>query len=204
VAVATVAVLRGASIVLSIVSDSSGRFRFQAPQDGYTAIRVTRLGYRTTERAVTAVQAGDSLLIPIDPVPLQSAPVVVQATRSRTLEGAGFYARRRMGQGVFVTRDMIEQKYSTALSEADILRRVSGVTGVDETPHYVFVRLRGNRCPARIFVDGLPFGTQLHRLHAANIEGIEVYRGPSEVPAQYGGASAACGVVLVWLRTGMR
>lgn len=173
---------------------------FRQPQDGYTAIRVTRLGYRTTERAVTAILAGDSLLIPIDAVPLQNAPVVVQATRSRTLEGAGFYARRRMGLGVFVTRDMIEQKYSTALRDADILRRVSGVTGVDGAS----VRLRGNRCPARIFVDGLPRGTQLPLLPAADIEGIEVYRGPSEVPAQYSGANAACGVVLVWTRTGMR
>jgi hypothetical protein len=35
-----------------------------------------------------------------------------------------------------------------------------------------------------------------------NIEAIEVYNGVAQVPAQYGGAHSACGVVLIWLRTG--
>jgi hypothetical protein len=35
---------------------------------------------------------------------------------------------------------------------------------------------------------------------AGDVETIEVYRGPAEVPAEYGGTAARCGVIAVWLR----
>jgi hypothetical protein len=31
-----------------------------------------------------------------------------------------------------------------------------------------------------------------------SISAIEVYRGPAELPVQYGGAESACGVLLIW------
>jgi hypothetical protein len=39
-------------------------------------------------------------------------------------------------------------------------------------------------------------------IHPNNVEAIEVYRSPAEVPPQYGGAEAACGVILLWRRVG--
>lgn len=40
-------------------------------------------------------------------------------------------------------------------------------------------------------------GVQPEDVHA-----IEVYRTPSEIPAQFGGAESACGVILVWTQRG--
>ena len=37
-----------------------------------------------------------------------------------------------------------------------------------------------------------------------DIEGIEIYRGASNVPSRYTGRDARCGVVLIWLRIGSR
>jgi hypothetical protein len=34
----------------------------------------------------------------------------------------------------------------------------------------------------------------------SNLDGIEVYRGPSETPAMYGGTGGNCGTVLLWTR----
>lgn len=35
---------------------------------------------------------------------------------------------------------------------------------------------------------------------AGDIEAVDVFRGPAEVPDVYGGTAARCGVVAVWLR----
>jgi outer membrane receptor for ferrienterochelin and colicin len=32
------------------------------------------------------------------------------------------------------------------------------------------------------------------------ITAIEIYRGPSETPAAFGGADSACGVIVVWTK----
>jgi outer membrane receptor for ferrienterochelin and colicin len=32
------------------------------------------------------------------------------------------------------------------------------------------------------------------------VEAIEVYRGPSEIPAEYSGNDAMCGVILIWTK----
>ena len=35
-----------------------------------------------------------------------------------------------------------------------------------------------------------------------DIEGIEVYTGPSDVPGEFAGRNAGCGVIVVWTRSG--
>jgi hypothetical protein len=35
-----------------------------------------------------------------------------------------------------------------------------------------------------------------------DIVGLEVYTGPSEVPGEYAGRNAGCGVVVIWTRSG--
>jgi hypothetical protein len=42
----------------------------------------------------------------------------------------------------------------------------------------------------------------LFAISPAEIEAIEIYRGAAEVPAEFSGSTAECGVVAVWLRTG--
>ena len=59
----------------------------------------------------------------------------------------------------------------------------------------------GGPCAARVFVNGLNVD-HVPRMHPDNIEAIEVYRGPAEVPPQFGGAQSACGVIVLWTRTG--
>jgi len=83
-----------------------------------------------------------------------------------------------------------------------------------DTPFAGNVALRGmssmtGRCPYRVFMDGLlvvsdPFrGDQewvRELVRPAEVEGIEVYTRPSQVPVQYGGAQGGCGVILIWTR----
>jgi hypothetical protein len=75
-----------------------------------------------------------------------------------------------------------------------------------------FGRAAGNGCATQIFVDGFlvnrggPGGVNDIRLDdvvsPGSVEGIEIYRGLSTVPAEFLNADAACGVIAVWTRRG--
>ena len=90
---------------------------------------------------------------------------------------------------------------------ADLLQGLPGVT-IDHSGN---VRLRGmvggqgNCGEPRVYIDGFPSiagGEDLKTIDPMNIEGIEVYRRPVEVPAEYGGAMSGCGVIVLWTRRG--
>ncbi len=135
----------------------------------------------------------------------------------RSLTAAGFYERQRRGRGVFLDRSAIEKR-AGARELGDLLRAIPGVT-VD---YNGLIRFRGistgpaSRCGAPlVFVDGIavnrdeaasgvPDPSQWQRsIDPIDIEAIELYRSPAEVPAQYNaGAMAACGVILIWRRRG--
>ncbi|MGH7555626.1 MAG: carboxypeptidase regulatory-like domain-containing protein [Longimicrobiales bacterium] len=86
----------------------------------------------------------------------------------------------------------------------DLLR---GVAGVHPTPSRrgtgSIVQLRGG-CIPRVFLDGLRIqllGMTIDDLvRPAELEGIEIYRGAGELPAEF--AHGACGAVVLWTRRG--
>jgi hypothetical protein len=63
-------------------------------------------------------------------------------------------------------------------------------------------------CYLTIYVDGLRLWTWGqpeipdldHLLNVIDIEGIEIYRGPSETPIAYQTTGSACGALLLWTR----
>lgn len=54
----------------------------------------------------------------------------------------------------------------------------------------------------RIWSPGSPDPPDFTQFRNGMYEGVEVYRGPSELPMQYQGTGAACGAVLLWTRVG--
>lgn len=69
-----------------------------------------------------------------------------------------------------------------------------------------------NNCPVIFYLDGVRLNNTndssldrvevVYQLPVQLIEAIEVYRGAAELPAEYGGSDARCGVVAVWTRRG--
>ncbi len=69
-----------------------------------------------------------------------------------------------------------------------------------------------NNCPVIFFLDGVRLNNSgdasldrvevVYHLPVELIEGIEIYRGAAELPAEFGGSDARCGVVAVWTRRG--
>ncbi len=146
------------------------------------------------------------------------------------LNDVGFYRRQKANRGHFMDRTAIEMRLGQARDVTDLLTHLPGVgiadnlVGSSGAPIDLrrgvnsFVGCTGGG-PA-IYVDGFPIGnTQLGGFSEDDIPapawlslsgvaqpedvyGIEIYRTPSQVPVEYGGAQAMCGVLLIWTTRG--
>ena len=95
---------------------------------------------------------------------------------------------------------------------APVLRRESRPAEINEVLGEEADIIAENNCPIIYYLDGVRLNNTsdrtldkvevIYRLPVELIEGIEIYRGASELPAEFGGADARCGVVVVWTRRG--
>ncbi|HKJ92176.1 MAG TPA: TonB-dependent receptor [Longimicrobiales bacterium] len=201
--------------VSTTLADSSGWFLFRPKGPGPYRVLASRVGY-------LGVAAGPvRMSSPFDAVTLEvrlavSAVAleplrVIAEPQDRKLNGVGFYRRQRYEQGVFLTPLQIEAR--NAVFTEDLLRPIPGVDVYQTVGHKIIRLVRGRAmslvqpldptgCPPEVYVQGMRQADTgvLPVLNPQAIRGIEVYRGPSEVPAEYGGLGAArCGVVMFWL-----
>lgn len=204
------------------VTDPDGRFRFEDLPPGTYRLSVERLGYTSRAHEVELV-AGEALesriVLSADPVPIEDIVVDVEA-RNLALAQAGFYERRDRGLGLFVTREEIERR--RPMVTTDVLRSLPGVR-VTQTSRFgstaQAVVLRGGTrteargpdgCGPEIWLDQVRLTREegggpvpLDRyVVPEEIEALEIYRTPAEVPAQYSTRESSCGVIVVWTRFG--
>jgi hypothetical protein len=198
----------GATVRQAMAGDS-GAFAIEH-RAGVYRLRAEALGYRAAVSDTFTLEPRRVRYIEfrlrVDVVEL--APLtIVAAPRVRWLDQAGFYTRRQAGIGSFFTRDDFDLHRPRYASE--ILRLAAGVRlrPIATGNAIIFTRseatrLVGGGCPPVIWLDGARSFTtgRIDFVHPDDIEAIEVYRGPSQVPAQYGGAESACGVILIWTR----
>jgi outer membrane receptor for ferrienterochelin and colicin len=199
---------------VSVLTDTLGRFLLIAPRAGDYELRAIRLGYATTVVPSIAVLGSETvdveLSLAVAAIPLEPLRVVARGrTISRYLSDVGFYDREQNGVGSFLTRYEIEKRGGFQLS--DVLRSVSGVRLVraDRTGRRWDVRLRNRRCSPSIYLDGTivrasgtgrPTDMPMDDLVlSVDIDGIEIYHGPSESPAEFN-RDANCGVIALWTR----
>lgn len=171
-------------------------------------------GAETVDRSKGAAPDRSELadtVVAVDPVRLP--PLTVEASRAgKAGKTRGFERRRRLHPaGVFVGRAEIERRDPRLLS--NLLRGVAGVTPSRSAGEVGRQRIRMDRtlrrpaqrpCRVRYFVDGQPLpkdgGFRIDALDPDDVEGIEVYRGVSEVPLRFQRREDRCGVVVIWTR----
>lgn len=216
---------------LSGVSNDSGWVRLRAVPPGRASVRVTRLGYRPSEFALEVPAAGvleaDVELVP-DPVPVQGA-TAVGTRENRALRMEGFYRRKQMGGGTFLTREEVEK--TGAHTTSGVFRRVRGVRvtyagkgkyklqsvrysismsqeraarpGAMSSPSNRKGGAGGSVCEMLVFLNGAQVSLEgIDDIPLESIEAIEVYRGPADAPPEYNVTNSACGLVVVWTRVG--
>lgn len=211
---ATDAPLRGAAIVLEGDSvhartDSTGAFEVPGLVAGHHAVLVRAPGF--VEVAFTAeLRAGASLeyLVRLDVAPTAQplAPVTVtsDAPVRPSYRLVDFERRRRSGRGQYLGADEIEQ--SRAATLPDLTRGMRGVTTQCGGTFFGGCRIQmvraHNGCQPEYVVDGRVDNMFGGVTPVRDIVALEIYTGPSDVPGEFAGRNAGCGVVVIWTRSG--
>ena len=124
----------------------------------------------------------------------------VEERASKTLTRfLDFEHRRSRGVGGFITRDEIRAR--GYMNMGDALRTVKGVKvncGAIECRIQMLRAAPG--CGPSFWVDGVLVHSFAESTPISDVQGIEVYRGNGEVPAEFSGSTAGCGVVVIWTR----
>ena len=192
------------------VTDDRGEIRFSAVRGGPATVRIRRLGFKPTSVEVIVDQrVAAASIVTLSPIAQILAPIVVKGGTNYTGRMAGFYQRRDLGIGHFVSRERLERDNPGQLT--DVFRRLPGVQITSTRTIRNAIRFRGNGggCWPLVWLDGAPLPTaefDLDFLSPQSIEGIEVYSGVSQIPPQFMGARGlgSCGVIVVWSREGER
>ena len=199
---------------LRTVTNAAGRYSLGGLPKGRRIVLFRSLGYRPTKEWVLLGDM-DTVWANVFMVPqtVQLDPITVtgEPRQPRAIGREAFEERRRLGLGKFID--------STDLRRSE---HIQGLTVWTPPPPYHWMRIAVSRrragawpCPMQIVLDGVVLyqtttPTVIPDLDKAvdmkgffdiaGLEAIEIYRGASEVPVEYGGAGAGCGAILFWTR----
>jgi hypothetical protein len=194
---------------LSTRTDSLGRFMMRGVPVGRVGLSVRRLGFEPSVFEVDVPSDGkDTLALILDVKAVSLDATVVGATELKQMIALEeFYRRSVRGGGWFVRRADIEARRSSYLS--DVLRGIAGIRvvrlprGNGSTVRFVSSGSSRRDCPPVFWVDGQRVENfELDDLPPRDVEGIELYQGPSTTPAQFANNAGAryCGAVIIWTR----
>jgi hypothetical protein len=174
---------------------------------GPLRVQVRAVGH-AVEQVTVNVDEGRTAELRIE---LRVQPVVLAGIRVRPegmrgtkmLTDNGFYGRRAARIGTFLTRDEIAAQRPRLAS--DVLRRIPGMRLTPMRGGEAYASSgrtqRARACPIQYFIDGVAVHDfNIDEVRPSDIQGIEVYRGSSQVPAQFNRHTAMCGVIVVWTR----
>lgn len=150
----------------------------------------------------------DSAVVRLKPLHVRVSPP------SRRGKMAGFNRRMSRGAGEFITRRDIERRDPMRLSDMVHVRAGVGTVPYGDGSGRRHVRMARSalqedtdRCRVQYWIDGVPFRGvnrfELDELSPDDVQGIEIYRGPSEIPPRFNRRGSGCGVVAVWTRDPM-
>lgn len=170
------------------LSDEDGAFRLEVPDPGSYTLSVRRIGYE-------AIRAPDLEIDPEEAIELEitlaTAAIALEPVRvisSRTLIPGRIREFRnraemnqRLGRGRIFTRTQMERFGPMSAQEV--------LDGYMRVPN----------CRPIVLLDGLPVEGRLVGIRAEDLEGIESYRGVTQIPPEYY-RYGMCGLTMMWSR----
>ena len=212
--------LQGAVLALlsdttrAVRSDSQGRYTFADLDPGVTQLVVDAEGFPSLG-IVVELLAGQVFERPIrlDSTPsgrlaaAQSLPAVTvkAAAPIANYRLVSFEERRRTGRGQYLTEEQILQ--SGAYNVGEAIRSMRGVTyecggSAEAGACHVRMSRAPMRCMPEWIVDEKVTNDFGPSIPIRDVIAVEVYTGPSDVPGEFAGRNAGCGVIVVWTRSG--
>jgi hypothetical protein len=215
---------------LSAVSSAAGTFRLLVPRDKVVLLHIRRPGFRAQLLKTEGAWTGAVLLQPgVFELPeiRVTARYAKPARYSATFKYDDYFRRRRQGIGDFIDREEIDRR--APFTTADLLSGRPGIkasasapgTGTwiyfarcNEYPPQVNVYIDGRKQIARSIAGGpsvlsakrVPsnsiIGDLLETIAVQDIEMMEIFRGPSELPPEFNDGN--CAAISIWTRQGDR
>jgi TonB-dependent receptor-like protein/carboxypeptidase family protein len=201
---------------IRVSADSSGAFVLLDVPLGDRIIDVRRLGFGAQQFPITLVAGKNRNVALVLPPIAQALPDVNIADKlakparyANTRRYDEFYLRRAQGFGTFFTREDIDRKFKTNTPEL-----LQGIPGMKVKRIGNEWRIQSLECQMsvpgtddpqkwiRVFVDGVDVGdaSELASVNPAQIEAMEIYKGPGELPAEARGKG--CAAIFIWTRDG--
>lgn len=201
-------------------TDREGRYVVAGLPAGSFMVIFRLVGYLPV-RTDVALRSGDTSrvnatlianVVTLNPISVTGTP---STTRGVGVGREAFEERRRMGFGVYFDSTYLRRMEHRRLD--DLLYSVPGVKlsqRLRDGGRYIMSSRRADTCFMQIFFDGVPVGrggmagragvspVSTAMFSLSSIEKFEVYRSAAEVPMEYGGNNALCGVLLLWSRRG--
>ena len=184
-------------------TSATGQFTLANLPRGSHEISIRRLGYQpTTVKAVVGDMAY-SYDVVLTPQAATIAGMNVSAADMKLRLGIeDFYRRRARGSGgKFFTRAEIIDRNPRRTT--DVVRDSPGIRVVS-TRNGQGVRFNGKRqCTPALWLDGQEVrDMELDNVPVTDIEGLELYAGPSTTPMQFshGWSGTDCGAIVIWTR----
>ena len=186
-----------------ITVDTSGRFEVTGLKPGQIEVAIQAVGFQSRSWKFT-VQEGQVLThdFPIDFTGDKLPDLVVTARAVKLAPRyADFERRRERGVGAYMRWDEIKQKNFNTVGQA--MRSIRGVKlNCDQQEFECFIRMaRTPNCAPAWYVDGVHVQLFHENTPIRDVYGLEIYRGPSEVPGEFTGSNAGCGVLVVWTKS---
>lgn len=212
----SVEVSRGLDTLARVVTDEVGHFRTLPLADGALKLTFRRLGYQSGTLSLDVLARRKPVEVAMAPVAKRLEDITVVSGRRLQLQSAlrNFDTRaQHKAGGTYFGRADLDKLHAARLS--DLMRRVPGVRLVDSSGVLLVASSRGYKvdmkrgesmapCVMRIGVDGQikEPGYSINSIDPLQVYGVEVYSGPSSIPAEFDGlrTDAFCGLVLIWTR----
>lgn len=212
------------ALAKSVRSDARGAFRLRDIPPGNHEVTVRKIGFGAAVDTLAFVSNGmEQRRVVLSPMTTLNEVVVTAERRDPRMDL--FEAHRRLGLGQFLTRaDIAPYEWQ---SLGGILRRLASVDVQEAGPGRAYVATtRGpksvtrrcyareqssidcNRCYPAVYLDGImlysgresDYATNINNFPPHQVEAIELYVGPAQVPAEYSGLNTVCGVLVIHTR----
>jgi len=187
------------------VTDSAGGFTIDSILPGIDTlvIRYPGLDVQSTVMEFAPQQEVRAVFLLAEKI-FQVAELQVEI-RAPSADERAITRRMRTGQGYFITREELLRNAIDRPSDA-----LRGVPRVEVRPYrgvdgqLVLIGFGTLACEPSYVVDGtlMEAGFILDDVRLDEIELIEIYRGPAEVPTQYRGNTNRCGLIAIRIRSG--
>jgi len=197
----------------TVMTDSGGRFQLRDLPAGRQLVRVRHVGYKARYFSAVLTPGDDrefSITLEAGAYELPEVEVTVKSAKpieyAWTMKYDDFFRRQQVGLGKYIGREDIERKRPWRTSS--ILAGLPGVRlrfiNSDVTQIWfsgcgqISVWIDGWKQRSSINGGAAAIGELVDRLTPAQVEMIEVYTGPAQMPAEF--LDDSCAAIAIWTR----